>query len=250
MRYNFPVKQGSGLGKLLPHASAECIDLMNGLLQYDPDLRLSARQALRHPYFKDLRDAEKRQHRQSMAAISKTPASSDAHRRRRQQKRAAGASNSSTSGSGGLVAAAAVGDRRQSGASSSTQSSTNQGGAGAQPRLGLGAGMGNSSGASMVAAQKISLKPHQRKVAPRYKRRAADKAGGPAGKAADSKGLPPILYKNSTAIATGPAHAAAKPAPAAAMGRVGGYHLPQLATKSSVGGGHGHGASSHKYGKY
>ena len=31
------------------------------LLAYNPDDRLSARQALRHPYFKELRDAEKRQ---------------------------------------------------------------------------------------------------------------------------------------------------------------------------------------------
>jgi renal tumor antigen len=30
------------------------------LLAYNPDERLSARQALRHPYFRDLRDQEKR----------------------------------------------------------------------------------------------------------------------------------------------------------------------------------------------
>lgn len=35
-------------------------DLIAKLLAYNPDERLSARQALRHPYFKDLREQEKR----------------------------------------------------------------------------------------------------------------------------------------------------------------------------------------------
>lgn len=34
---------------------------MSRLLAYNPDERLSARQALRHPYFRELREAEKRQ---------------------------------------------------------------------------------------------------------------------------------------------------------------------------------------------
>ena len=55
MKFNFPPKTGSGLAKLLPQASAECLDLVTGLLQYDPELRFSARQALKHAYFKDLR---------------------------------------------------------------------------------------------------------------------------------------------------------------------------------------------------
>lgn len=39
----------------------QSLPLARRLLAYNPDDRLSARQALRHPYFKDLRDAEKRQ---------------------------------------------------------------------------------------------------------------------------------------------------------------------------------------------
>jgi len=39
MKYSFPAKQGTGIARLLPHAPAECLDLLNGLLQYDPDLR-------------------------------------------------------------------------------------------------------------------------------------------------------------------------------------------------------------------
>ena len=71
--------------QLIPHVPADCIDLICKLLAYNPDDRLSARQALRHGYFRygidcdsltglgsvtqwsmiffcrDLREAEKRQ---------------------------------------------------------------------------------------------------------------------------------------------------------------------------------------------
>eukprot|EP00798_Chlamydomonas_sp_ICE-L_P012593 gene12593-15818_t len=59
--FNFPPQEGTGIPKLIPHASEDCIELIVKLLAYNPDDRLSARQALRHPYFKELRDAEKRQ---------------------------------------------------------------------------------------------------------------------------------------------------------------------------------------------
>jgi renal tumor antigen len=55
--FNFPPKEGSGIAKLLPHCSADCINLMERLLVYDPDDRMSARQALKHSYFKELRRA-------------------------------------------------------------------------------------------------------------------------------------------------------------------------------------------------
>ncbi len=57
---------------MLTHAAPDCMDLLSGLLQYDPDLRLSARQALRHPYFKDLRDADKRRAKLEAHAASPT----------------------------------------------------------------------------------------------------------------------------------------------------------------------------------
>lgn len=59
MDFDFPVKQGTGITKLLPHASPEALDLMMKLLTYNPDDRLSAKQALRHPYFKDIRRLDK-----------------------------------------------------------------------------------------------------------------------------------------------------------------------------------------------
>mmetsp|Transcript_18150 Transcript_18150/g.45309 ORF Transcript_18150/g.45309 Transcript_18150/m.45309 type:complete len:423 (-) Transcript_18150:732-2000(-) len=57
--FNFPHQEGTGIAKLIPHASADAIDLMQKLLCYNPDDRISARQALRHPFFRDIRDVEK-----------------------------------------------------------------------------------------------------------------------------------------------------------------------------------------------
>ena len=62
MDFNFAPKTGSGIEKLIPHCAPECVDLITKLLAYDPDDRLSARQALRHPYFREIREAEKRRH--------------------------------------------------------------------------------------------------------------------------------------------------------------------------------------------
>jgi hypothetical protein len=73
MDLNFVPKQGTGIAKLIPHASPECIDLIQRLLEYDPDARLSARAALRHPYFRELRDQDKRMQAQMLAAAQQPP---------------------------------------------------------------------------------------------------------------------------------------------------------------------------------
>jgi len=64
---NFAPKEGTGIAKLLPHASSDCIDLICKLLEYNPEQRITARQALRHNYFKDLRAAEKKQRKAAEA---------------------------------------------------------------------------------------------------------------------------------------------------------------------------------------
>ena len=56
--FNFPPKEGTGIRKLIPHVSTECHDLIEKLLAYDPEERLSARQAMRHPWFKAERCVE------------------------------------------------------------------------------------------------------------------------------------------------------------------------------------------------
>jgi renal tumor antigen len=58
MDFNFPFKSGLGISKFLAHVSAECQDLIAKLLAYNPEDRYSAKQALNHPYFRDLIEQE------------------------------------------------------------------------------------------------------------------------------------------------------------------------------------------------
>jgi len=60
INFDFPPKKGSGIEKLIPHASTSCIELIYKMCTYDPDERITAKQALRHSYFRDLRDADKK----------------------------------------------------------------------------------------------------------------------------------------------------------------------------------------------
>mmetsp|Transcript_16035 Transcript_16035/g.17940 ORF Transcript_16035/g.17940 Transcript_16035/m.17940 type:complete len:417 (+) Transcript_16035:36-1286(+) len=59
MDFNFPQKTGTGISKLIPHVSADCQDLIKKMLAYNPDDRLTARQALKHAYFRDIRERER-----------------------------------------------------------------------------------------------------------------------------------------------------------------------------------------------
>lgn len=58
MEFNFPKKEGTGIPKLIPHVSAETTDLIVKLLTYNSDNRLSAANALKHPCFKEMREAD------------------------------------------------------------------------------------------------------------------------------------------------------------------------------------------------
>lgn len=58
MEFDFPLKRGTGLEKLLPNATKDCIDLLYKLLTYDPSKRITAEEALRHDYFKEFNAAE------------------------------------------------------------------------------------------------------------------------------------------------------------------------------------------------
>ena len=53
--FNFPYKRGTGLAKMIPFGTPECRELLLQLLIYDPDDRMSARQAIRHPFFREMR---------------------------------------------------------------------------------------------------------------------------------------------------------------------------------------------------
>jgi len=46
--WNFQVKKGTGLEKLLPNAPKELFNLLYKLLEYDPLKRITAEEALQH----------------------------------------------------------------------------------------------------------------------------------------------------------------------------------------------------------
>lgn len=56
--FDFPQQKGIGIPQLVPHAGVDAIDLMVKLIKYDASERISAREAMRHPYFRDVREAE------------------------------------------------------------------------------------------------------------------------------------------------------------------------------------------------
>jgi renal tumor antigen len=53
--FNFPPRRGTGIARRLTHSSPDAIDLLNQLCVYDPDDRISAVDALQHPYFDAIR---------------------------------------------------------------------------------------------------------------------------------------------------------------------------------------------------
>nr|CCA19145.1 serine/threonine protein kinase putative [Albugo laibachii Nc14] len=55
IEFDFAHQEGTSLSSLVPHASADAIDLMAKMLVYDPNKRLSAREVLQHAYFRQLR---------------------------------------------------------------------------------------------------------------------------------------------------------------------------------------------------
>lgn len=56
--FNFPNVVGTGITKLIPHVTVECQELIIKMLAYNSDDRITARQALNSPYFKDLKSQE------------------------------------------------------------------------------------------------------------------------------------------------------------------------------------------------
>lgn len=59
MEFKFAPKEGSGIAKLIPNVSPEASEIITKLLIYDNSQRMSAGQALKHNYFKDLREMDK-----------------------------------------------------------------------------------------------------------------------------------------------------------------------------------------------
>ncbi|KAG8514439.1 MAPK/MAK/MRK overlapping kinase [Galemys pyrenaicus] len=59
MSFDFPFKKGSGIPPPTASLSPQCLSLLHALVAYDPDERITARQALQHPCFQEQRAAEK-----------------------------------------------------------------------------------------------------------------------------------------------------------------------------------------------
>ncbi|KAK1339463.1 hypothetical protein QTO34_020146 [Cnephaeus nilssonii] len=59
MSFDFPFKKGSGIPLQTANLSPQCLSLLHAMVAYDPDERITAHQALQHPYFQEQRAAEK-----------------------------------------------------------------------------------------------------------------------------------------------------------------------------------------------
>merc|ERR1712232_76586 len=51
LNYRFPTSVATPLRQLMPHANEEAINVLDGMLQWDPNKRLSTVRILAHPYF-------------------------------------------------------------------------------------------------------------------------------------------------------------------------------------------------------
>ncbi len=57
--YKFGNSKPIPWNKLFPSASEDALDLLNLMLQFDPDKRISAHDAIKHPYFNDFKEEDK-----------------------------------------------------------------------------------------------------------------------------------------------------------------------------------------------
>ena len=73
MDFNFPEKEGTGISQLIPHVSPEGQELIMKLLAYSPDDRFTAKQALNLPYFRDMKNQDKRANQHSILQGSISP---------------------------------------------------------------------------------------------------------------------------------------------------------------------------------
>lgn len=95
--FDFPPQKGVGIAQLVPHASADCIDLMVKLLKYDAAERITSREAMRHPYFRDIRDNEMSQSKTAANSYASSSKGYNQHGHNSTQSKAQ-SSNSSVSG--------------------------------------------------------------------------------------------------------------------------------------------------------
>mmetsp|Transcript_28682 Transcript_28682/g.58632 ORF Transcript_28682/g.58632 Transcript_28682/m.58632 type:complete len:290 (+) Transcript_28682:699-1568(+) len=76
VNFDFPEQKGIGVPQLIPHATPDCTDLMVKMLAYDGAERMSAREGLQHPYFREIRELEARRQQQAQASTGGQPMTS------------------------------------------------------------------------------------------------------------------------------------------------------------------------------
>eukprot|EP00041_Stephanoeca_diplocostata_P005496 m.62851 g.62851 ORF g.62851 m.62851 type:complete len:678 (+) comp15815_c0_seq6:491-2524(+) len=59
MKFSFQETPGNGLLSTIPHAGDQNVNLLRDMLAYDPDERCTARSALQHEYFADIRGSDR-----------------------------------------------------------------------------------------------------------------------------------------------------------------------------------------------
>ena len=91
--FNYPSLKATGIAKLIPHAPSDAVDVMQRLLAYDPDDRISAKEALRHTWFADLVKMEQNLKRRNRGVSSRniinsspSPAPDRSERRKKKEK--------------------------------------------------------------------------------------------------------------------------------------------------------------------
>lgn len=70
--FDFPQQKGCGIPQLIQHASADTIDLIDKQLKYDSVERITAREAMRHPYFREVRESDSKRNTSGQAAENST----------------------------------------------------------------------------------------------------------------------------------------------------------------------------------
>jgi len=60
MEINFPPKEGTGIDRNIAHMSPEAKDLINKMLKYNAEERITAKEALAHPYFREFTEEVRR----------------------------------------------------------------------------------------------------------------------------------------------------------------------------------------------
>jgi len=65
MEFDFPEKKGTGISKMIPQYP-EAMEIISKLLIYNHNHRMSATQALKHSYFKELREQDRQAHEGSI----------------------------------------------------------------------------------------------------------------------------------------------------------------------------------------